>query len=313
MERIIVYICIFSLVGSLSSYSVELIGKENLYIVKRGDTINKISNRYGVSSSKILQSNNINNPDILKPGQSIRLSTKKIVPKKIYNGLIINLPEYTVYHFYNGVLLDTYSIAIGKTSWRTPRGRFFIDNKALNPTWRVPPKMSKKYIKKYTTKVIPPGPDNPLGKYWIGLSIPHIGIHSTTEPGSIGYARSHGCMRMSTEEAEKLYRHLDIGTQGEIIYEPVKIAQKNGNIFIEVHEDIYNMSGDLYKTAISKLKKNKVLSFVDLERVKKAVDEKSATPVSVVKDNLIYKQALNQNYKLNKSSSKQLWNTLIID
>ena len=243
-KGIIVISMIFWLIGS-EAYSGDLIGTENRYVVKRGDTVKNISSRYGITPDELLKANKIQNPNIIQPGQSLKISTQKLIPKKIYNGLIINLPEYQLYHFKNGTLLDTYPIAIGKTSWKTPRGRFFVDNKALNPTWRVPPQMQKRYKNKYKRKIVPPGPNNPLGKYWIGLSIPHIGIHSTNKPYSIGQPRSHGCMRLNSKDAKKLFHSVDIGTQGEIIYEPVKIGIHGGNIFVEVHDDIYKKKKNL--------------------------------------------------------------------
>ena len=307
-------ICTFILLFLSSSYAADIVGTEDNYVVRRGDTVNKISSRYGVSTNQLLRANKIVNPDIIRPGQKLRISTKKIIPKKIYNGLVINLPEYEIYHFKNGTLHDTYHIAIGKATWRTPRGRFFVDNKALNPTWRIPPQMQKKYSHKYKTRTIPPGPENPLGKYWIGLSLPHIGIHSTTQPYSIGQARSHGCMRLNIQDAEKLYNSVEVGAQGEIIYEPVKIGNQNGNIYIEVHRDIYNLKIDLYSDAVRKLKKNNLYDKVDLRVVKKAVSDKDGVPIIISKNGRqIFKEPLNENIKIQKSSSTQLWNNLSID
>ena len=299
---------------TLNSESSDLVGTSSSYVVRRGDTVNKISSRYGISSNQLLRANKIVNPDIIRPGQSLKISTQKIIPKKIYNGLVINLPEYEIYHFSNGTLLDTYHIAIGKETWRTPRGKFFVDNKALNPTWRIPPKMQKKYRHKYKTKTIPPGPDNPLGKYWVGLSLPHIGIHSTTQPYSIGQARSHGCMRLNSHDAEKLYNSVEVGTHGEIIYEPVKIGDQKGVIYIEVHEDIYNIKNDLYTDAVRKLKRDRLYDKVDLNIVKRAVSEKEGIPVVISKNSRqIFKEPLNEKIKVQKSSSTQLWNSLSIE
>ena len=304
---------IFSLIG-LDVYSEDLIGTENRYVVKRGDTVKNISSRYGITSDELLKANKIINPNIIQPGQSLRITTQKIIPKKIYNGLIINLPEYQIYHFKNGALLDTYPIAIGKTSWKTPGGRFFVDNKALNPTWRVPPQMQKKYKNKYKRKIVPPGPNNPLGKYWIGLSIPHIGIHSTNKPYSIGQPRSHGCMRLNMKDAEKLFYSVDVGTQGEIIYEPVKLGTYNGSIFIEVHDDIYKKNNDLYILAVKKLKESNIYNQVDLETVKLAVIEKEGIPVVISKTKKpYYKHSPTHNYTVKKSSNTLLWNDLAID
>ena len=312
-KKIVLISMFFALIG-LDVYSKDLIGTENRYVVKRGDTVKNISLRYGITPSELLKANKLRNPDVIQPGQSLRISTQKIIPKKVYNGLIINLPEYQLYHFKNGVLLNTYPIAIGKTSWKTPRGRFFIDNKALNPTWRVPPQMQKRYKKKYRNKIVPPGPNNPLGKYWIGLSIPHIGIHSTNKPYSIGQARSHGCMRLNSKDAEKLFNSVDVGMQGEIIYEPVKIGTYGGNIFIEVHEDIYKKQNDLYKLTINKLKKSNLYSQVDIESVKKAVEDKEGIPIVISKTKRpYYKNSPVQNYSVKNSSGTQLWNELALD
>ena len=281
--------------------------------LKGGDTVKNISLRYGITPEELLKANKLKDPNVIQPGQSLRISTQKIIPKKVYNGLIINLPEYQLYHFKNGALLDTYPIAIGKTTWKTPGGRFFIDNKALNPTWRVPPQMQKRYKKKYRNKIVPPGPNNPLGKYWIGLSIPHIGIHSTNKPYSIGQPRSHGCMRLNSKDAEKLFHSVDIGMQGEIIYEPVKIGTHSGNIFIEVHEDIYRKRSDLYKLTVKKLKKSNLYNKVDLEMVKKAVEEKEGIPVVISKSKRPYYKHTHQSFSVKNSSGTQLWNELALD
>ena len=314
MHRNLFVFGIIFLLSGMDSFANDIVGTNSNYVVKRGDTVKKISSRYGISSKQLLRSNKIVNPDIIRPGQSLKISTQKIIPMKIYNGLVINLPEYEIYHFKNGNLVETFHIAIGKKNWRTPRGKFFVDNKALNPTWRIPPKMQRKYRHKYKTKTIPPGPDNPLGKYWIGLSMPHIGIHSTTQPYSIGQARSHGCMRLNTQDAEKLYNSVDVGTQGEIIYEPVKIGNHDGQIYIEVHRDIYNLKSDLYSDAVRKLKKNKLYEKVDLNTVKRAVDEREGVPIVISKNGRqIFREPLNENIKVKKSSSTQLWNSLEID
>src|SRR5204863_8990401 len=61
-------------------------------------------------------------------------------------------------------------------------------------------------------KPIPPGPGNPLGTRWMGLTAPGVGIHGTPDPASIGYSASHGCIRMRIPEAEWLFRHVRIGT-----------------------------------------------------------------------------------------------------
>ncbi len=61
-------------------------------------------------------------------------------------------------------------------------------------------------------KPIPPGPGNPLGTRWMGLSAPGVGIHGTPDAASIGYSASHGCIRMYIPDATWLFDHVQLGT-----------------------------------------------------------------------------------------------------
>ena len=63
--------------------------------------------------------------------------------------------------------------------------------------------------KKY---IYPPGPNNPVGLAWIGLSLPTYGIHGTPWPEQIGRAESHGCFRLSNWNAVRLRELCDVGT-----------------------------------------------------------------------------------------------------
>ena len=66
-------------------------------------------------------------------------------------------------------------------------------------------------------KPVPPGPGNPLGTRWMGISAPGVGIHGTNNESSIGYSVSHGCIRMHVRDAEWLFNNIDIGTTVYIV------------------------------------------------------------------------------------------------
>ena len=100
-----------------------------------------------------------------------------------------------------------FSVATGQSRYPTPLGRFKIVVKWRNPWWYPPASPWAQ-----GQKPIPPGPNNPLGTRWMGLSAPGVGIHGTPSDGSIGYSVSHGCIRMHISEAEWLFNHVDIGT-----------------------------------------------------------------------------------------------------
>ena len=105
-------------------------------------------------------------------------------------------------------LVRTFQVATGQASYPTPLGRFQIVVKWKNPTW-YPPTYDA-WAK--GLKPVPPGPNNPLGTRWMGLSSPGVGIHGTDEPASIGYSLSHGCIRMQVPQAEWLFDHVTVGT-----------------------------------------------------------------------------------------------------
>src|SRR5688572_4806807 len=94
-------------------------------------------------------------------------------------------------------------------------------------------------------KKVPPGPDNPLGEYWMGLSATCCGIHSTNAPQSVYQFKTHGCVRMNPDDAEDLFYRVEVETPVEIIYEPILLARNpDGTTFMEVHPDIYRRNGN---------------------------------------------------------------------
>jgi lipoprotein-anchoring transpeptidase ErfK/SrfK len=100
-----------------------------------------------------------------------------------------------------------FTVATGQLQYPTPLGRFSVVVKWRNPWWYPP---NSPWAQ--GQKPVPPGPDNPLGTRWMGLSAPGVGIHGTPSDSSIGYSVSHGCIRMHIPEAEWLFTHIDVGT-----------------------------------------------------------------------------------------------------
>ena len=100
-----------------------------------------------------------------------------------------------------------FRVATGSSRYPTPLGRFRIVVKWRNPWWYPP---DSDWARGQSP--IPPGPGNPLGTRWMGLSVPAVGIHGTPDGASLGYSVSHGCIRMAIPEAEWLFQHVRVGT-----------------------------------------------------------------------------------------------------
>jgi len=111
-------------------------------------------------------------------------------------------------YLYKGMRFQrVFGVATGQSIYPTPLGRWSVVVKWRNPWW-YPPNSS--WAK--GEKPIPPGPGNPLGTRWMGLSASGVGIHGTPDDASIGYSASHGCIRMHISDAEWLFNHVNLGT-----------------------------------------------------------------------------------------------------
>jgi len=104
-------------------------------------------------------------------------------------------------------LRKQFGVATGQAAYPTPLGSFKLVDKQENPWW-YPPDSDWAA----GAEPVPPGPGNPLGTRWMGLSEPLIGIHGTPDSASIGYSASHGCIRMRIPEAEWLFSRVGVGT-----------------------------------------------------------------------------------------------------
>jgi hypothetical protein len=141
----------------------------------------------------------------------IRVATKVVEPERTvlkFGPVIVIRRGTNELRYYQGAkLVRTFGVATGQAIYPTPTGTFSIVDMQLNPWWRPPDSDWAKGL-----DPIPPGPGNPLGTRWMGLSAPGVGIHGTPDDTSIGYSASHGCIRMHIPDAEWLFHHVNLGT-----------------------------------------------------------------------------------------------------
>ena len=264
--------------------SEKLVGAASTYSVAKGDTIRLVAAKLGVSSQQLIMKNRLDDKAYLKIGQKLLYNNRKIVPQRMRNGIVVNIPDRTLYYFKQGRLAVSLPVALGvavkseKYDWKTPTGKFRITAKMKDPTWHVPSSIrsEREDQGKEAITRIPPGPANPLGKYAIMTSIPGILIHSTTKPWSIYSFASHGCIRVYPEQMEEFFKDVKINTPGEIIYKPVKLAvTEEGRVFLEVHRDVYSKSSGLATEARRLIEKQKLSELVDWQKVESIVRHKS--------------------------------------
>ncbi len=220
----------------------QVVGGEEECEVTAKTSLGILAAEKGVKFTVVARRNGLKKGRITK-AMTLKINTSHIVPAEADNGFVINLPELLMYHFVNGTYQRRYTLAIGKPSWPTPTGTYKIIDKRENPTWNVPPSIQAEMEEQgleVKTKV-PPGPKNPLGKYFMLTSAEGVGIHATNRPWSVGSFVSHGCMRMLPSEISKLFPQVKVGTPLKIIYRPVKLAvTAEGRVYLEAHPNIYD-------------------------------------------------------------------------
>lgn len=257
---------------------LTVIGSPTWYRVPPKDTLLDIARRFGLGFNEI---------DLLYPqtdkwipprGKKIVIPTFWVLPPTSQQQLVINVPELRLYFFdRNSSTVQTYPIGIGDEGWETPLGTFHITEKRTNPSWYVPLSLQEKY----GMAVMPPGPENPLGDYMMKFSAGPYGVHGTAMPWGVGRLVSHGCIRCYPEHIIILFPQVSIGTRLEIVYEPVKLGRREGQVYVEAHPDVYRKIPDYVDYAARKLDEYPQADQVDRKRFLMAVRLQNGVPTNV--------------------------------
>ncbi len=220
----------------------DLVGVPVWVHTRHEDTLLDVARDYSVGYEEVLRANP--GVDTWIPGEGTRvlLPTRYVLPPGPRDGVVINLPEYRMYYFPKPAKdgrakVITYPISIGKMDWHTPIGQHRIISKAKNPPWFPPESVRREHAARGEPlpRVVPPGPQNPLGAYAMRLNLTSYLIHGTNDPDGVGMRVTHGCIRMFPEHIESLFPLVDVGTTVHIISEPIKVGWAADALYAEVH------------------------------------------------------------------------------
>ncbi len=268
-----------ALATEFSVYSQDVIGTQNRYTVKKGETLIEIARAFDLGYNEIADANPGEDPFTPKPGTMIRIPMEWVLPDGPRNtGILVNLAEMRLYCFHGprGKSVSTFPIGIGDEGSDTPVGRFTVVRKSVNPAWNVPRSIRRE--KPYLPPRVPPGPDNPLGSHAMRLSRGSILIHGTNKPWGVGRRVSHGCIRLYPEDIARLYRLVPVGARVTVTRQPVKLGIKNGRIFIEVHK---GGDFDYPREAVRLIGARKLLLRIDPSGLFTALREKTGIPTDI--------------------------------
>jgi L,D-transpeptidase ErfK/SrfK len=260
-----------------------IVGHVAQHVVRPGETGASLGARWGVEAAALLDANQKRRNAPLHVGETLRIDSRHIVPETAAS-LVINIPQRMVF-LTDGTRVLAYPVGLGRPNWQTPVGPFTVVQKERNPTWDVPRSIQDEMRRagRPVLQRVPPGPSNPLGAYFIRLSLPNLGLHGTIAPQSIYHFQSHGCVRLHPDDVAVLFDRVEVGAAGTIVYEPVLATVQDGRAYLEVHPDVYKRAPDAAAAARSRLTAAGAAS-VDWRRVSEVVKKRAGTVEDVTMD-----------------------------
>lgn len=259
----------------------DILGNVSTYTIEKDESLIEIARKFDIGFNAINEANPGLDEFLPGKGKTLNIPNEWILPDVRHReGIVVNISEMRLYLFHGKRTQSviTYPIGIGDEGKDTPVGAYRIIEKIVNPYWNVPESIRKE--KPALPKVVPPGPDNPLGTHALRLSLPTILIHGTDRPYGIGRRVSHGCMHLYPEDIPQLFDLVSIGEHVTIIREPVKIGVGHGRVYAEVHND---GNGNYLQEALNQLTMKSLIEKIDLHKLTRVVEKMNGIPTDITK------------------------------
>ena len=230
----------------------DLIGAEYYVRAKHEDTLIDLARRHGLGYDELRLANPGVDSWLPGEGTSVLIPARHLLPDGAREGIVINLAELRLYYFPpapkpeknskkkirkpNPRQVITYPISVGREGLATPLTTTKVLEKLKNPAWYPGDDIRKEHAADgdVLPRVVPPGPDNPLGPLALKLGLPGVFIHGTNKPYSIGMPATHGCIRLYPEDIEALMPRVPRGTKVRIVNQIWKTGWKNSVLYFEV-------------------------------------------------------------------------------
>jgi len=221
----------------------SLVGGVQSVELQAGETLFDIARRFDLGFNEITAANPDVDPWLPVQGERIVLPTWYVLPPRPWEGIVVNLTEMRLYYFpksANGKVekVITHPLGIGRNIGPTPVGHFKVLMKLEHPSWTMPDSAYAEALAngvQSPRRLVPPGPDNPLGEYAMMLNDDGLFMHGTNTPYSIGMRVSRGCLRLYPEDIQTLAASVPRGTAVRIVEQAYKFGKQNGVLFMEAH------------------------------------------------------------------------------
>jgi L,D-transpeptidase ErfK/SrfK len=269
----------------------NIVGGLAVISAQDGDTLSDIARHFGLGYTDITLANPGIRPWESKAGARVLLPLQFILPDAPRKGIVLNLANMRLFYYppkQSGTLY-TYPLGIGREGWNTPLGQTTIVAKKANPAWAPPESIRREHAAKGDPlpAVVPPGPDNPLGKYALSLGFDRYLIHGTNKPYGVGMQVSHGCVRLYPEDIKALFKKTSIGVPVRIVHQPYLAAWDGDRLYLEAHEPLQKWAGQKKRQQKSLLKHlrqvaDKKGAAVDWEKVDSILQRADGIPTPIL-------------------------------
>lgn len=214
----------------------DLAGRLGVFTTRYEDTFAEVGSQLAMGYLELVKANPGVDPWLPGEGTTITLPRQYVMPEARREGIVINLAEYRLYYFAeDGV--QVYPVGVGTTENPSPLTDAKVTMPLESPAWYPPASIRAEYEASgdFLPRMIPPGPDNPLGSHALLLSEKGYLIHGTNKLFGVGMPVSHGCFRMYNEDISRFIYQAGKGTSVQIVNDPVKMGISGGEVWLEVH------------------------------------------------------------------------------
>jgi L,D-transpeptidase ErfK/SrfK len=220
----------------------SVVGELQVVFTREDETFSDLAREYGLGYDELLAANPDVDPWLPGADTPLLLPTQYVLPDAPREGVVLNIAAKRLFYYPAVVegeapVVMTFPIGIGRVGWETPLGETTVISKATDPHWYVPASVREEHAEMGDPlpSVVPPGPDNPLGKHVLKLDLPGYLIHGTNQPYGVGMRVSHGCVRLYPENIELLYSLVELGENVHIVNQPYLAGYLDGDLFFEGH------------------------------------------------------------------------------
>jgi L,D-transpeptidase ErfK/SrfK len=217
-----------------------VIGTLQATIAREEDTLSDIARRFNLGYDEVVNANPGVDPWLPREGTRILLPTQFVLPDAPHEGVVVNLAALRLFYFPKPArdaerVVITTPIGIGAVGWATPEGTTKIVSKRKNPTWTPPESVRREHAAEgdILPRVVPAGPDNPLGAFAMNLGWPSYLMHGTNKPAGVGMRASHGCIRLYPEDIATLFPQLPVGTRVTVVNQPLVSRLHDGQLYLQ--------------------------------------------------------------------------------